>query len=110
MPVKNIDAICNRESRQSEHISENARQLGASRSAMGLVMIKCPITGHAISTGLEASRSSFNRSPVFFGRTFCPACRRDHQWFAKDAWVNEPKEKYERRRTFDDVHLVRRAH
>ena len=32
---------------------------------MGLVMIRCPVTGHEISTGLEASELSFNHSPVF---------------------------------------------
>jgi hypothetical protein len=77
---------------------------------MGLVMIRCPVTGHEISTGLVASELSFNRSPVFFGRTFCPVCRRDHQWFAKDAWVGEPKEKHERKGAFNEVQLMRRSH
>ncbi len=62
---------------------------------MGLIMIRCPATGRAISTGMKASRFSFSRSPVFFGRTFCTICRRDHEWFAKDAWVRELTEKHE---------------
>ncbi|MBI2716472.1 MAG: hypothetical protein HYX37_18795 [Rhizobiales bacterium] len=77
---------------------------------MGLVMIRCPVTGHEISTGLEASEVSFNHSPVFFGRTFCPVCRRDHQWFAKDAWVRELKKKHERKGTFNEVQLMGRFH
>ena len=60
---------------------------------MGTLMIKCPETGRAISTGIEADRSSFNRMPVFFGRTLCPICRTQHEWFVKAAWVREPKAK-----------------
>ena len=56
---------------------------------MGLVMIRCPNTGRELSTGMEVDRASFNRTPVFFGRTFCPICRTDHEWFAKNAWVRE---------------------
>jgi hypothetical protein len=24
---------------------------------------------------------------VFFSRVYCPFCRVEHEWFAKDAWV-----------------------
>ena len=30
---------------------------------------------------------SFNTTPVFFARVYCPACRIEHEWFAKEAWV-----------------------
>ena len=33
---------------------------------MGVVMIKCPGTGHAIPTGMKADRERFRSSPVFF--------------------------------------------
>ncbi len=56
---------------------------------MAVVMIKCPNTGIAISTGIKTSRSSFDHSPVFFGRTHCLICRTNHEWFAKDAWLLE---------------------
>jgi hypothetical protein len=58
---------------------------------MGIILVKCPQTGRAISTGMEMDQSRFNRIPVFFGRTFCPTCRKDHEWFARDAWVWEPR-------------------
>jgi hypothetical protein len=58
---------------------------------MGLVMITCPQTGREIPTGMEADATSFSRTPVFFSRTFCPICRTNHEWFAKDAWVSESK-------------------
>jgi hypothetical protein len=54
---------------------------------MGALMIKCPNTGRDIFTGMNVDKASFGSSPVFFGETFCPICRTDHQWFATDAWV-----------------------
>jgi hypothetical protein len=27
--------------------------------------------------------------PVFFARVYCPICRIEHEWFAKEAWVCE---------------------
>jgi hypothetical protein len=57
---------------------------------MGMVMVKCPQSGHAIPTGIKTDRESFRRSPVFFGRTHCPICHTDHAWFVREAWVDEP--------------------
>ncbi len=58
---------------------------------MGTIMIRCPNTGRAISTGkVVASAVAFRSMAVFFGRTYCPHCRVTHQWFAKDGWVCEP--------------------
>ena len=57
---------------------------------MGMVMVKCPQTGHAIPTGIQTDRESFSRRPVFFSRTRCVICHTDHQWFAREAWVDEP--------------------
>ena len=54
---------------------------------MGIVMVKCPDTGFEIATGIVADRESFNATPVFFARVYCPACRTEHEWFAKEAWV-----------------------
>jgi hypothetical protein len=56
---------------------------------VGTVMIKCPNTGHPISTGIEADRDRFLRMPVFFGRSHCAICGTVHEWFAQDAWVDE---------------------
>jgi hypothetical protein len=54
---------------------------------MGAIMIRCPQTGHEIPTGIEMGESEFQHSPVFFSRVQCPLCNREHEWFAKDAWV-----------------------
>jgi hypothetical protein len=56
---------------------------------MGTVMVKCPNTGRDISTGITADRESFAATPVFFARVYCPMCRVEHEWFAREAWVCE---------------------
>lgn len=56
---------------------------------MGMVMVRCPQTGHAIPTGIRTDRESFGRRAVFFSRTHCPLCHSDHPWFAREAWVDE---------------------
>jgi hypothetical protein len=60
---------------------------------MGIVMIQCPATGRAISTGIAADGNTFACSPVFFADTYCPACETSHRWFARDAWVDEEHSK-----------------
>ena len=57
------------------------------RRGLGTVMVKCPDTGCDIATGIIADRESFSTTPVFFARVYCPACRIEHEWFAKEAWV-----------------------
>jgi len=56
---------------------------------MGTVMIRCPRTGRAIPTGIVADRVEFRRKAVFIGRTYCAACRGEHEFFAREAWVDE---------------------
>jgi len=65
---------------------------------MGMVMVKCPLTGRAIPTGIETDHESFQRCTVFFARTRCPICHTDHSWFAREAWVREPGARAERRK------------
>lgn len=55
---------------------------------MRRVMIRCPATGMAIPTGLAAANASdFARTPVFIARVACRHCRGEHEWFAREAWV-----------------------
>ena len=58
---------------------------------MGMIMIKCPDTGSTIPTGIKMDQDRFRQIPVFFARTFCPICQSNHEWFARDAWVEEPR-------------------
>jgi hypothetical protein len=56
---------------------------------MGAVMIRCLATGQAIPTGFHADSRSFSRTAVFFARAHCPHCNAQHEWFAREAWVEE---------------------
>jgi hypothetical protein len=56
---------------------------------MGMIMIKCPQTGRAIPTGIKSDRETFLRSAVFYANARCPVCRANHNWFAREAWVEE---------------------
>lgn len=55
-----------------------------------MIMVKCPQTGRVIPTGIRSDRETFLRSVVFYGNTHCPVCRANHNWFAREAWVEEP--------------------
>jgi hypothetical protein len=72
---------------------------GDREAQLGMIVIKCPNTGREIPTGLEADRHAFQGVPVFFSRTYCPICRTNHEWFAKDARVRD--EEGPSRRRFD---------
>ena len=57
---------------------------------MGMLMIRCPITGRPFFTGRYIETATLWTTPVFFSRTYCPHCEATHEWFAKDAWVCKP--------------------
>ena len=69
---------------------------------MGVIMIRCPQTEREIPTGLEMGTAEFRRAPVFFSRVQCPVCAREHEWFAKDAWVCDGVDAGSRRDAFID--------
>jgi hypothetical protein len=68
---------------------------------LGMIVIKCPNTGREIPTGLEVDRHAFQGVPVFFSRTYCPICRTNHEWFAKDARVRDEEGRAPSRRRLD---------
>jgi len=55
---------------------------------MGVLMIRCSKTGRKIQTQYEMDPVRFRSMPVFFARSFCPICRTEHEWFAREAWVD----------------------
>jgi hypothetical protein len=61
---------------------------------MSLILIKCPQTGRAVSTGIEVDRASFNALPDVEVETRCPACAGTHIWSKGDAWLSEDGEGY----------------
>ena len=56
---------------------------------MSSVMIKCPVTGRAVSTAIETEPSSFRRLPKVTAHMRCPACDRDHEWTVTSAWLSD---------------------
>lgn len=59
---------------------------------MSSVMIKCPVTGRAVSTAIEVEASVFRKLPKVAARMLCPACGQDHVWSTSSAWLaGEPK-------------------
>jgi hypothetical protein len=66
-----------------------ATKIKSGRKPVPDVMVRCPQTGAGIPTGIVTDRESFEATPVFFGRVYCPICRIEHEWFAKEAWLRE---------------------
>jgi hypothetical protein len=59
---------------------------------MSMVMIRCPVTGRAVSTAIETEPATFRNLPTVAGRMHCPACELDHTWTISSAWLlGEPR-------------------
>ncbi len=59
---------------------------------MSTVMIRCPVTGRAVSTAIETEPTTFRKLPTVAARMHCPACGRDHTWTISSAWLaGEPR-------------------
>jgi hypothetical protein len=54
---------------------------------MSVLMIRCPATGQAISTGIETDQNNLNKIPNVLARTRCPMCRLEHVWWKREAWL-----------------------
>ncbi len=59
---------------------------------MGVIMIKCPSTGRAVSTGIETS--NLDKLPSVIATMKCSACGRVHEWTKDQAWLAEGGELY----------------
>ena len=53
-------------------------------------MIRCPRTGHAVSTEIETEPGDFGRLPEVAARMRGPVCGEEHIWSASQAWLQEP--------------------
>ena len=56
---------------------------------MGILLIKCPHTGRAISTGIEVDQESFLSLPDTLSYLTCPECGLVHAWWTREAWLEE---------------------
>ena len=56
---------------------------------MGVVMLKCRITGREFSTGVNIDEDSFRKFPDTVTKAHCPYCGLKHSWWTREAhWVN----------------------
>ena len=56
---------------------------------MGVLMLKCPTTGRAFSTGIHVEEDNFQRFPDTVTQTACPHCSQLHSWRTHDARLSE---------------------
>ena len=54
---------------------------------MGFVMIICPVTGRAVSTGIATEFATLQQAAAFQICTRCGACGGEHRWSPGDAWI-----------------------
>ena len=47
---------------------------------MGLLVIRCPVTGQRIETGIETDVATLSAISYEIGRVFCPHCNQEHDW------------------------------
>ncbi len=56
---------------------------------MGVLLIKCPVTGKEFSTGIETDKHSLELIPDTVVQSPCPHCGTDHAWSKFDARLTE---------------------
>jgi len=56
---------------------------------VGVLLIKCPVTGKEFSTGIETDERSFELIPNTVAQALCPHCGNDHAWSKFDARLSE---------------------
>ena len=54
---------------------------------MSSVLIRCPITGRAVSTAIETEPSVFRKLPNVVAHMWCPLCGQNHVWTVSSAWL-----------------------
>jgi len=59
---------------------------------MSILLIKCPHTGTAISTGIELDPDTFAALPDVLSYMTCPECGLTHAWWTREALLEEPAE------------------
>ncbi|MEI7804645.1 MAG: hypothetical protein WCI56_04890 [Hyphomicrobiales bacterium] len=56
---------------------------------MSSVMIRCPVTGRAVSTQIETEPYVLRALPRIAARMNCSACGQEHVWATDEAWLDE---------------------
>ena len=60
----------------------------AALDAMPNIVIRCPVFGRTVPTGLKTETVIFESLPSDLAlEVRCPICRKLHRWKPRDAWV-----------------------
>ena len=81
--------LCRVAGRRQEHLSRSSHRRGEPHWELHVasLMIRCPNTGQAISTGIETDEYSLTQIADVPARTRCPICGLDHTWWKREAWL-----------------------
>jgi hypothetical protein len=55
--------------------------------AMSMMMMKCPASGKAVTTGIELDAGTFFCLPDIFLHVRCPHCDLQHSCWTHEAWL-----------------------
>jgi hypothetical protein len=58
---------------------------------MSEIVIRCPIAGVAVQTGLTTQTIVFSSLPDTAFQLRCARCKKVHRWKPKDTWVDKTK-------------------
>jgi hypothetical protein len=56
------------------------------------IMIRCPVFGRAVPTGLTTEKIRFDSLSGIVMSLRCPDCFKLHKWEHKDAWIRQDGE------------------
>ncbi len=56
---------------------------------MGAILIRCPITGQDVPTGIYMDEETFATLLPFTGQLMCPHCGKMHEWSKNQSWIEE---------------------
>ncbi len=62
---------------------------GVNGGSVGVLLIKCPVTGKEFSTGIETDKRSLELIPDTVVQSPCPHCGHEHAWSKFDARLTE---------------------
>jgi hypothetical protein len=64
------------------------------RTAMGMLLVKCHATGKEFSTGIYADRDSLVGVRAIVATSICPHCGAEHTWRIEDATLEEIEDQH----------------
>lgn len=56
---------------------------------MSSLMIRCPLTGLDVWTGVDTDPKSLEKIPDTYYFAACPHCRCEHLWSGDEAWLTD---------------------